>query len=99
MLPALQEMEMTANIIQLKTNPTICADCKNCVKKNEANIWYNYHCGAIFLPETIDFVTGDTYYIGHGNGDPRNLTSEKHPYCRDVNDGSCRYFERKGWFK
>lgn len=78
--------------------PTICAKCKHIVKKEDrrpGTYWYNYSCGHPELehPKGIDYVTGEPCYWTKNDLGQTYCTASPRPFCRDINDGECRYYE------
>jgi len=66
----------------------ICAECKHHSFKGP--IWYSQYCAFKMRKTGIDPVTGNTQYVREDGG----LCDDPYPYCRSMNKGSCRNFER-----
>lgn len=65
---------------------TACKDCKFRIidKSNGDHIWYNNTCGAVENDmDYFDCITGEM------------TRDQKHPHCRSINKGDCKYFEEK----
>jgi hypothetical protein len=70
----------------------ICAECKH--KLFKGAIWYDQYCTAIENSKAKDPVSGKMRYVETNDFGDQYYTYHKHPYCRDINNGSCRKFEK-----
>lgn len=59
------------------------------------NTWFYQKCAHqdVQAQPTIDVVTGGVKYMRANSFGEYHPTDEPMPYCRDVNDGYCRYYE------
>ena len=78
---------------------TICAKCLWLVREERGtpreDVWYNWFCGhpSVERKLVVDPVTGKKAYACRNSlGDPYH-NDQKHPYCRDINDGYCELYE------
>lgn len=85
-------------ILNFKNGLTICVECKYIDRKEYKKripIWYDLFCGheKVQREQGIDFVTGEPGYVDHNDFGMVYITSEKSPYCREINtDGKCSLY-------
>ena len=83
-------------VVPIKTQETICTKCRHYlhIVENPAapQVWYNHRCGAVSREVGIDLVTGVKGYRETNSLGMGYVTDQQHPYCRDVNNGSCPHF-------
>jgi len=78
---------------------TICYKCKYfhnaepCGYRN--NIWYNHFCKASPLKTDIDPVTGRMSFVTENCLGKGAYTDRRFAYCRDINEGNCKKYEKK----
>lgn len=68
---------------------TICAECRHLIREGSGAHWGDYVCGAITRARGVDLVTGQETWLEGG------FPAQEHPYCRNVNNGDCKLFEKK----
>lgn len=76
---------------------TICVKCNNLIKKKSGpDDTILYYCGAKELKcvPMSDPVTGKLKYI-HVRGQGEIWNDIPYPFAKDINDGNCKYFQRK----
>jgi len=91
-----------SNVVSIGSNAmTICINCTSHIQLEKdgprKDIWYNQLCNnpQVARKETIDPVTGKKGFEGTTDLGELVLKDRKEPYCRDINDGKCKYFEQK----
>jgi len=75
---------------------TICYRCRH-FKNLEpgsvrADVWYNHICMAVIRAHGINPVTGREEYKTVNDLGREVLVEERHPHCRDLNQGECPLF-------
>lgn len=77
---------------------TICVSCNHHHTNQDgprSDCWYNHFClhpELAAIPEQNP-VTGKVEYAGVNSLWGQYFTAQKHPYCRDVNNGNCPHYE------
>jgi hypothetical protein len=76
-----------------------CIKCIHFYNKSDGTnlIWYNLYCKApvIQRPKAKDPVTGQTGYKTKNSLGDEYYDDTPSPFCRDINQGNCPYFEEK----
>lgn len=78
-------------------NITICIKCKYYKNTDSNNIWYNQIClhPDVEFPKGIDPVTGKIVFWTKNSLGMTYENDHPHPYCRDINDGHCKFFKEQ----
>jgi hypothetical protein len=78
---------------------TVCKECKHfCnidLDSPRADIWYNHLCKASPLPKGIDPTDGKSKSVSTNSFGTLYFSDDVYHKCRDINDGSCRLYEKK----
>ena len=92
-----------SKVLKMKPSMTICTKCKHYKfihtnKRESKNMWFNHFCKAVPHKKVIDPVTGEMSYLIDNDLEQAIYSTEKedqYPFCRDINDGNCEYYEEK----
>lgn len=72
---------------------TLCVNCEHHIFlgcDSDPSRWYYHYCGAHPRKLKTDPVSGVVGYEKYGD-----ITVQKYPHCRDINNGNCKYFKAK----
>lgn len=79
---------------------TVCTQCRHFVNLEPGSvrehIWYNHLCEASPLPTRIDPYDGEEKPYGCNDLGTIYTSPYSFNFCRDINDGECPLFRRKG---
>lgn len=83
---------------------TVCVKCKHHCNTHDgseagpsSDSWFYHICTHPELehPTGVDPVTGKTMHFTQNDMGRSYFCDDPHPYCQNVNDGSCKHFERR----
>jgi hypothetical protein len=74
---------------------TICVQCKHLILCGDSKSDWSYLCKKAERIRSIDPVTGKTMYSTKNDLGHEYFTESKYDFCRNVNKGNCKDFEKK----